>query len=653
MPKGGEQLSLLQLGDTTRASAAAKATTKATGAERNAARVCLTEVFGHSDFRAGQQEPIEALLGGRDALVVLPTGGGKSLCYQVPAVVLARRGKGTTVVISPLIALMRDQVEALVGKGVRAAALNSHQGDAERRSVLAELQAGTLELLYVSPERAALGGFCARLGRLSIAALAIDEAHCVSQWGHDFRPEYLRLGALRRFTEAPMIALTATATPLVREEILRALGLQDPVRVVASFVRPNLAFSSHALRTDAQRLAVSIAALEQAGLHTRKGPGRAIIYCSTRKKTQSVAKALKARGMAVVHYHAGRTKLARERAQKSFEDGKSRILVGTNAFGMGIDYDDVRLLVHFQMPGSLEAFYQEAGRAGRDGLPARCMLLHGASDVMTQRRLMGDRPSTAAGREHYEHRERALQSLVSYATEHRCRQQALCEYFADADGAARTCGRCDVCTGTVQAAEAPKVLKPPKAKTPAPRVELGVEEREELRAQVLALMGAIAKPLGKMTLVRGLRGSRAKAVRAAKLHQLPQYGVLSTHDEQTVASIFDDLERERVLVQRGRKYPTLWLADAEVPARGGGPGRSKAGRGRAPTELARQLENYRRRTARRLSWKPYMVFHRKVVVAVARAKPRTLADLALIAGLGPAKIERFGEEILALVRELG
>ncbi|MCX4240886.1 RecQ family ATP-dependent DNA helicase [Paraliomyxa miuraensis] len=638
MPKGGEQLSLLQSSSPPQAQPAADETTN----ERTPAQLCLAEVFGHSDFRAGQREPIDALLGGRDALVVLPTGGGKSLCYQVPAVVLARRGKGTTVVISPLIALMKDQVEALVGQGVRAAALNSHQDDAERRRVLTELQAGRIELLYVSPERVALGGFQARLGRLPIAVLAIDEAHCVSQWGHDFRPEYLRLGQLRRVTDAPMIALTATATPLVQQEIVRVLGLEDPVRVVASFARPNLALSSHALRTDAQRLAATIAALEQAGLHTRKGPGRAIIYCSTRKKTQTVAKALRARGMAVVYYHAGRTKLARERAQDSFDTGKSRILVGTNAFGMGIDYEDVRLLVHFQLPGSLEAFYQEAGRAGRDGLPARCMLLHGASDVLTQRRLMGDRPSTPEALEHHEHRERALQSLVRYATEHRCRQQALCEYFADSEGAARACGRCDVCTGAA-AAEV--------AQAPTPRVELDARQREELRTQVLALMGAIAKPLGKMTLVRGLRGSRAEAVRAAKLHQLPQYAALSKYDERTVTSIFDDLERERVLVSHGRKYPTVWLADAELPARGDRPGRSKATRNSASTELARQLESYRRRTARRLSWKPYMVFHRKVVMAVARSKPSSLAELALIVGLGPAKLERFGEELLALVRE--
>jgi len=639
-PEDGEQLSLLP-------QAPAPPTPKA---GPTPARTCLTEVFGHADFRAGQEPPIEALLAGRDALVVLPTGGGKSLCYQVPAVVLAKRGKGTTVVVSPLIALMRDQVNALTNRGVDAAALNSHQSDAERRDVLARLDAGALELLYVSPERAALRGFRSRLGRLSIAMLAIDEAHCVSQWGHDFRPEYLRLGEMRGVTAAPMIALTATATPAVRTEIASALGLHDPVSITGSFVRPNLMFSSHALRTDAERLFVLTKALQDAGLAARKGSGRAIVYCSTRKKTQTVAKALGKSGMAAVYYHAGRTKLARERAQKSFDEGRSRVLVATNAFGMGIDYEDVRVLVHFGMPGSVEAFYQEAGRAGRDGQPARCLLFHGASDVMTQRRLMGDAPRGKAAREHHEHRERALESLVRYANDHRCRQQALCEYFADPEGSAQTCGRCDVCTGSVQA----QAVDTGKAKPAAPPIELDPEVRAQLRVEVLSLMGAISKPLGKMTLVRGLRGSKAKNVRAAKLHTLPEFGTLKEHAEPVVASIFDELLRERVLVQRGRKYPTLWLADTPLPERGTGARSSgkKTGR-RAASELARQLENYRRRTARRLSWKPYMVFHRKVVTAVARAQPQDERELALIAGLGAAKIERFGEEILALVREFG
>ncbi len=632
----GEQLDLVSLADTR-------------GASPSAAQACLTEVFGHAGFRDGQRAPVEAVLAGRDALVVLPTGGGKSLCYQVPAVVLAGQGKGTTVVVSPLIALMRDQVEALVARGIAAAALNSHQGDAERKQVLGRLDRGQVDLVYVSPERAVMKGFSARLARMNIAAFAIDEAHCVSQWGHDFRPEYMRLGELRRVSTAPMIALTATATPTVRQEIERALGLVDPVRVTGSFARPNLALSAHALRTDAERISTLTTALTHAELHTRKGPGRAIVYCSTRKKTQTVAKALRTKGIAATHYHAGRTTLARERAQQSFDGGKTRVLVATNAFGMGIDYDDVRLLVHFQMPGSLEAYYQEAGRAGRDGQPARCMLLFGAADLMTQRRLMDGKDSARRGAQR-EHREQALQALLDYATGSRCRQQVLCDHFAGTQQHTDPCGCCDVCTGTASAT--PASLEP--ARRSGPAKALPQPQHQEVRSEILELMAAIPKPLGAMTLVRGLRGSRAKAVRAAKLHTLPQYGRLAQYDEPTVAAVFAELRRQKVLVDRGRKYPTVWLAQREAPTRGARR-RSVATEdgGRGQRELARQLENYRRRTARRLKWKPYMVFHRKVVTAVARAQPQDTAQLALIAGLGDAKIERFGAEILALVQQYG
>ncbi|HUH02765.1 MAG TPA: ATP-dependent DNA helicase RecQ, partial [Kofleriaceae bacterium] len=347
----------------------------------------LGEVFGYAEFRAGQREAVASAVGGRDTVVLLPTGAGKSLCYQVPALVAARSGQGTTVVVSPLIALMMDQVNALRARGVAAAAINSHQTEDQRRAVVAELLAGTLELLYVSPERAALDSFKNLLRRVPIALLAIDEAHCLSQWGHDFRPEYLRLHELRRVVDAPTIALTATATPRVIDEIIAHLELRAATVIRGRFERPNLAFEVRHLRSDAARLAAVIEALDQAGMRARSGRGRSIIYCSTRKKAESVAKALKSAGFAAGHYHAGRTKLARERSQRSFEVGRTRVLVATNAFGMGIDYPDVRLLVHFQTPGSLEAYYPEAGRAGRDDLAARCLMLFGPGDLMTQRRL--------------------------------------------------------------------------------------------------------------------------------------------------------------------------------------------------------------------------------------------------------------------------
>jgi ATP-dependent DNA helicase RecQ len=406
------------------------------------ASAVLGQIFGHREFRGGQGVAVESLLAGRDTLVLLPTGAGKSLCYQVPAVVAARRGQGTTLVVSPLIALMIDQVDALRAKGVAVAAIHSHQEDIERHEVIGHFLAGRLDLLYLSPERAALEGFRRLLGKVKIALLAVDEAHCLSQWGHDFRPEYLRLHELRRRACAPVIALTATATPRVLAEIVSALELKDPTVVRGDFHRPNLSFSVQHHASDAARIAALVQACDQAGLRARHGGGRAIVYCSTRKKTETVADALKKAGFAARHYHAGRTAFARERAQGSFAMGRARILVATNAFGMGVDYPDVRLIVHFQAPGSVEAYYQEAGRAGRDGQPARCLLFFGAADLMTQRRIMSGARV-----------EESLAAVERYARGESCRQAMLCQHFGS-DAAA--CGSCDVCLG--EAAPAPPTL---------------------------------------------------------------------------------------------------------------------------------------------------------------------------------------------------
>jgi ATP-dependent DNA helicase RecQ len=372
-----------------------------------------------------------------------------------------------------------------------------------------------------------------------IAIVAIDEAHCVSQWGHDFRPEYLRLHELRAVVDAPIIALTATATPRVLDEIVAALELRDPLVVRGDFSRPNLSFAVEHHRTDADRIDAVIRACDEAGLRARTGPGRAIVYCSTRKKTEALAKALKKAGFAAGHYHAGRTPLARERAQGAFALGRARVLCATNAFGMGVDYPDVRLIVHFQAPGSLEAYYQEAGRAGRDGRAARCLMLFGAADLTLQRRLQsGDRPGG----------EEALVAVADYAFATRCRQEILCGHFTGTD-TPMACGTCDRCLGVA--------------------VAVIPESRPE---------------------------------RAPRAHARP----------------------------------------AARSQRGGGGGR-----------LAKELAAYRRRMARQLKWKAYMVFQRRVIAAVDKARPQSHAALARIVGLGPAKIARFGDDILALVRRHG
>jgi ATP-dependent DNA helicase RecQ len=602
----------------------------------------LRERFGHAAFRPGQAAAIEAVLAGRDASVLLPTGAGKSSCYQVPAVVAAHRGSGTTVVVSPLIALMDDQVGGLRARGIAAAAIHSQQDDDDRRAAIDAMVRGELAVVYVSPERAVASGFQRLLGRARIAMLAIDEAHCVSQWGHDFRPEYLRLHELRAAIGGPVIALTATATPRVMVEIASALGLRDPVTVRGEFRRPNLAFEVQHHRGDESRLAATIEALERAGLRPRAGAGRAIVYCATRKKTETVASELKAAGFAVGHYHAGRTGLARARAQGAFALGRTRVLVATSAFGMGVDYPDVRVIVHFQAPGSLEAYYQEAGRAGRDGEPGHCLMLFGAGDLVTQRRLHdGD------GGRHDE----ALARLERYAHAARCRQQILCAHFTGTDDHA-ACGRCDACAdpdAVPGARETRRVAPGGGAERSAPPA-LGAEVQQT----ILDAVAAVARKVGRVNLAKALRGSRAKAVVAHGLECLPQYGALAALDEDAIVATIDQLIRERRLVRRGRKYPTVALPGAPRP----GPSRGGAQRGGGPRSRPRPqtssvtlaLDSYRKRMARQLKWKTYMVFQRGVIAAIDQQRPTSREALARIPGLGPAKIARFGDDILAVVR---
>jgi len=604
----------------------------------------LREVFGHTTFRAGQAEAVEAVGAGRDAVVLLPTGAGKSLCYQVPALVASRRGRGTTVVVSPLIALMQDQVRALRGRGVRAAAINSHQDAPEQRAVVTSFLRGELELVYVSPERAALASFKRMLARVPIALVAIDEAHCVSQWGHDFRPEYLRLDELREVMHAPMIALTATATPEVMREIVTHLDLRSPVMVLGNFGRPNLSFAVEHLRGDADRIAAVIAAGEAAGLRARTGAGRGIVYCSTRDKTETVARALRAAGFPTAFYHAGRGKVDRERVQARFDLGRIRVLVATNAFGMGVDYPDVRIIVHFQAPGSLAAYYQEAGRAGRDGLPARCLMLFGPGDLMTQRRIQSSGPTGVARQRRIEE---ALAQVERYATASECRQQILCNYFTGTDDQP-PCGLCDACADPAAVAGAAERAAEPKARSGEPTRPLSDAERQV----VLDAAGQLRRPVGKTSLARALRGSRAAALRRLGLGALAAHGALRAVGEASIVAGIDQLVREGHLVRRGKAYPTVWPAGrptrepraADKPRRAG-----RAGRART-SGVAAALDNFRRRAARALRWKAYMVLQRRVIAAIAEERPTSLADLARIPGVGPSKIERFGPEILDIVR---
>lgn len=610
------------------------------------AREVLAEVFGYPDFRPGQADAVAAALSGRDAVVVLPTGSGKSICYQVPALVLRRHQRGTTLVVSPLIALMNDQVAALEGYGVRAAALHSHQPPSQQRASIEAFERGELDLLYLSPERSASPGFRRSLERATVALLAIDEAHCVSQWGHDFRPDYLRLRELREQLHCPALALTATATQAVLAEIELELELRSPVPVHSGFARPNLHFAVLPARTQKERLAALRAELDSSGLRPTRGAGRGIVYCSTRKTVETVAKALRSEGVAVGYYHAGRTKLARERAQRAFDLGRTRVLVATNAFGMGVDLPDIRLIVHFQTPGSVEAYYQEAGRAGRDGEPARCVLYFGPGDLMTQRRLARNSSGNGALEAR---REKALQLMERYANSIRCRHQALVAHFtAGAPGEEPGCGRCDVCTDSGAVREAQRAVDSNRE----PVQKLAPEAKQV----ILAAVGRLRRPVGKTNLARALRGSRAKSLARGGLLTLPEYGSLADYGEADIVAAVGELLREGSLKRTGRKYPTVWIPGK--PLRGSGRETSAAAprpssRYRATSSIARALDNYRRRKAKALKWKTYMVLQRKVMLAIERTEPQSLTELERIPGLGPAKVARFGDDILELVRAHG
>jgi ATP-dependent DNA helicase RecQ len=608
------------------------------------ARELLAEVFGYLDFRPGQDDAVAAVLSGHDAVVVLPTGSGKSVCYQVPALVLRRHQRGTTLVISPLIALMNDQVAALEGYGVRAAALHSHQPPSQQRASVDAFERGELDLLYVSPERSASPGFRRSLGRASVALLAIDEAHCVSQWGHDFRPDYLRLRELRERLDCPVLALTATATQAVLAEIETELELRSPVPVHSGFARPNLHFAVHPARKQKERLAALREELASSGLRSGRGAGRGIVYCSTRKTVEAVAKALRSEGFSVGYYHAGRTKLARERAQRAFDLGRTRVLVATNAFGMGVDIPDIRLIVHFQTPGSVEAYYQEAGRAGRDGAPARCVLYFGAGDLMTQRRLSQTSSRSAALDAR---RERALEAMARYATSVQCRHQTLVAHFtAGRPEEEPVCGRCDVCvdSGAVRDAQRTVETERDPVRTLAP----------EAKCTILTAVERLRRPVGKTNLARALRGSRAKSLARGGLLTLPEYGSLADYSEADIVAAVGELLTEGSLKRTGRKYPTVWIAGKPLrdPGRrpSAGPQRRSS---RYGGTIARALDNYRRRKAKALKWKTYMVLQRKVMLAIERTEPRSLAELERIPGLGPAKVARFGDDILELVRAHG
>jgi ATP-dependent DNA helicase RecQ len=587
----------------------------------------LARIFGHARFRGRQEEVVRHVAAGGSGLVLMPTGGGKSLCFQVPA--LSRPGVG--IVVSPLIALMEDQVAALRQQGIAAAALHSDLPEAEARGVLRDLHQGDLKLLYVSPERLLLEGMLARLEGLPVALFAVDEAHCVSQWGHHFRPEYRGLGVLSdRFPRIPRLALTATADPRTAEDIRGQLGLTgDPV-FRGGFDRPNIRISAAPREQERAQLRGFLRA------HAMRG-GAGIIYCGSRARTESTAEWLRAEGQDALAFHAGMDPAAKRDAHRRFARGDDVVMCATIAFGMGIDRPDVRWVVHLDLPRSPESWYQEIGRAGRDGAPAEALLLYGAGDIALARHRIAESPASP---EQQRIERGRLEAMIAIAEAATCRRQLLLRCFAE--DAPEACGNCDVC------------LSPPSLFD-------GTVAAQKMLSAVLRTGRRFA--LGHVVDV--LRGRLTDKVAQFAHDRLPTFGVGRDLPDNAWRSVARQLVARGALdvavENHGELVPTdaarpILTGQEKVMLRAETLAAAPAPAARAPmAELAGDdplfaaLRAWRKAEAQAQSVPAYVIFHDRTLAEIAARRPATLADLAEIPGVGGTKQARYGAAVLAMV----
>ena len=592
----------------------------------------LRRVFGFEAFRGHQRAAIDAVIAGGDALVLMPTGAGKSLCYQVPALVRP----GAAVVVSPLIALMQDQVAALVQNGVRAAAFNSTLDGRERAGVERAMREGRLDLVYVSPERFAAPGFLDMLDGAPIALFAIDEAHCVSQWGHDFRPDYRRLAVLaERFPGVPRIALTATADADTRADIARELRLEQAKRFVSGFDRPNIRYRVEPRRQRVRQLLAFLAGR----------PGEAgIVYCMTRARVDRVAEELNAAGIPALAYHAGLEAGERAERQARFVASDDAVMVATVAFGMGIDKPDVRFVAHLDLPKSPEAYYQETGRAGRDGLPAEAWMLYGPGDVAQLGRFIDE--SEASDEQKRVERSK-LEALVGYAEAATCRRRILLGYFGDS---CEPCGNCDIC------------LHPPE-----------MFDGTEAAQMALSAIYRTGQRFGGQHVIDVLRGRETERVLRLGHNRLPTFGVGRDRRVSEWRSILRQLTvAELAVPERLESFSVLRLGpEARAVLRGertvqlrrerGAPRpvrqpRERQERGPAPPAADRDgfeaLRALRRKLASEQGVPPYIVFPDSALAAMLDRRPASLEEMGEVPGVGAAKLRRYGAAFLEALREL-
>ena len=594
-------------------------------------RRVVKQMWGYDALLPLQEEAIGAVLARRDSIVILPTGGGKSLCYQAPAASLGK----LAVVVSPLISLMKDQVDGLTAAGVPAAFLNSSLAADERRAVELGVARGQYQLLYVAPERLVLPTCLGLLRRAGVAFFAIDEAHCISQWGHDFRPEYRQLRALREaFPDVAIHAFTATATPRVRADIATELALRDPAILVGSFDRPNLVYRVRQ-RTDRLRQVT-----EALGRHRGEA---GIVYCIRRAEVDQLAEALRRRGLRAVAYHAGLADAERKRAQDEFIAERADVVVATVAFGMGIDRSDVRFVIHAGMPKSVEHYQQEAGRAGRDGLPAECLLLYSGGDFGLWRSILMAEGLPAPGAIS------KLGEMYDYCQAAVCRHRSLVEYFGQTY-AAEQCGACDVCLGEVAAEDG----------------------SAELAVQIIGCVLEMGEQFGADYVADVLRGAETARIARLRHNRLVAYGRLRQVSKATVRGWLAQLEAQGCLAREGDEYPTLAvtvrgrqvLQGDEVvalartvarPAQSPSVSRSTVPSGPGGTtsdeELFEVLRGLRRAMAEERGIPPYLIFSDASLREMARERPTTKDAFLQIKGVGLRKLQELGPRFLECIRE--
>ncbi|MEY1425550.1 ATP-dependent DNA helicase RecQ [Morganella morganii] len=585
----------------------------------------LRQVFGYQQFRAGQSDIIDTVTGGRDCLVVMPTGGGKSLCYQIPALMLP----GLTVVVSPLISLMKDQVDQLRLLGVEAGYLNSAQTPQEQQKVLEGCHNNRIKLLYVAPERLLMSSFIRQLQQWQPSLLAVDEAHCISQWGHDFRPEYCSIGELRQHLPGvPVIALTATADNTTRSDICSRLRLSDPLIHISSFDRPNIRYT----------LVEKYKAFDQLWMFVRGQKGQCgIIYCNSRNKVEDVAARLQKRGLSVAAYHAGLDNSQREWVQDAFLKDNLQVVVATVAFGMGINKSNVRFVAHFDIPRNIESYYQETGRAGRDGVSAEAVLFYDPADMAWLRRCLDEKPA-GPQKDIEQHK---LNAMGAFAQAQTCRRLVLLNYFGE--NRQTPCGNCDIC------------LDPPKQYD-------GLVEAQ----QALSCIYRAGQRFGLGYIVDVLRGSNNQRIREYGHDKLAVYGIGKDKSQEHWVSVLRQLIHLGLITQNIANYSALQLTESARPVlRGEVPLQLAVPRiqninprqtarsygGNYDKKLFAKLRKLRKSIADEENIPPFVVFNDATLIEMAEQCPVRANDLLLINGVGERKLERFGDAFMALIRE--